>query len=299
MPRRACKIRLQIVCTVRCATSTHYIHCFSLCRADRPWLSGKKGNARRSSLQLTAFVAVRFSMRIAHGSPGKKATFTAFTPSLAAMVGDLSTKLEALPKSMIWRAGLMQHSLRSFLRLRLRCPACLARENEQQTGFSLLERKRWWLTAPFCLIRLQANKKRAAFVAVRFVANTYLDSGACCFYIVYHRVTCSDSSAAALCLSVVSTDDLSSEGISGSVLQSRRNIRRLRCMASMQVSWLTGHRRLSAFPEFITPVTLLKIRSLLTVAVPHRIFTGFPFHLPAGQSNISALRHMKACPIDF
>ena len=143
------------------------------------------------------------------------------------------------------------------------------------------------------------TKKRAACVAVRFVANPYLDSGACCFYIVYHRVTCSDSSAAALCLSVVSTDDLSSEGISGSVLQSRRNIRRLLCMASMQVSWLAGRRRFSAFPEFITPVTLLKIRSLLTVAVPHRIFTGFPFHLPAGQSNIPALRHMKACPIDF
>lgn len=250
-------------------------------------------------LQLIKFIAFRYAGRIAHGSPGKKATLTAFTPLLAAMVGDLSTKLEALPKSMIWRTGLMQHSLRSFLRLRLRCPACLARENGQQTGFSMLERKHWWLTAPFCLIRLQPTKKRAAFVAVRFVANRYLDSGACCFYIVYHRVTCSDSSAAALCLSVISTDDLSSEGISGSVLQSRRNIRRLLCMASMQVSWLAGRRRLSAFPEFIPPVTLLKIRSLLTVAVPHRIFTGFPFHLPAGQSNIPALRHMKACPIDF
>ena len=89
LPRRACKIRLQIVCTVRCATSTHYIHCFSLCRADRPWLSGKKGNARRSSLQLTAFVAVRFSMRIAHGSLGKKATLTAFIPPASPTVGDL------------------------------------------------------------------------------------------------------------------------------------------------------------------------------------------------------------------
>lgn len=43
------------------------------------------------------------------------------------------------------------------------------------------------------------TKKRAAFIAARFVANTYLGSGACCFYSVYHRVTCSDSSAAALC----------------------------------------------------------------------------------------------------
>ena len=34
-----------------------------------------------------------------------------------------SPKLEALPKSMIWRTGLMQHSLRSFLRLRLRLEA--------------------------------------------------------------------------------------------------------------------------------------------------------------------------------
>ena len=31
------------------------------------------------------------------------------------------------------------------------CPRlCLARQNGQQTGSSLLERKRWWLTAPFC-----------------------------------------------------------------------------------------------------------------------------------------------------
>lgn len=82
-------------------------------------------------------------------------------------------------------------------------------------------------------------------------------------------------------------------------MQSHRNIRRLFCVASMQVSWLAGHRRFSAFPELITPVASSKIRSLLTVAVPHRIFTGFPFHLPAGQSKIPALRHMKAYPIDF
>lgn len=100
-------------------------------------------------------------------------------------------------------------------------------------------------------------------------------------------------------LSAAPTDDLSSEGISGSGLQSRRNIRRLLCVASMQVSWLAGRRRFSVFPEFIPPVTLLKIRSLLTVAVPHRILTGFPFHLPAGQSKTPALRHMKAYPIDF
>ena len=31
------------------------------------------------------------------------------------------------------------------------CPRlCLARQNGQQAGFSLLERKRWWLTAPAC-----------------------------------------------------------------------------------------------------------------------------------------------------
>ena len=74
-------------------------------------------------LQLIKFIAFRYAGRIAHGSPGKKATLTAFTHLLAAMVGDLSTKLEALPNSMIWRTGLMQHSLRSFLRLRLRLEA--------------------------------------------------------------------------------------------------------------------------------------------------------------------------------
>lgn len=82
-------------------------------------------------------------------------------------------------------------------------------------------------------------------------------------------------------------------------MQFRRNIRRLFCLAYMQVSWLTGHCRFSAFPEFITPVASLKIHSLLTVAVPHRILTGFPFHLPAGQSKTPALRHMKAYSIDF
>ena len=47
-------------------------------------------------------------------------------------------------------------------------------------------------------VRLQANKKTGCLYCSPFCRKYfYLDSGACCFGIVYHRVTCFYSSAAA------------------------------------------------------------------------------------------------------
>ena len=49
-----------------------------------------------------------------------------------------------------------------------------------------------------------------------------------------------------------------------------------------QVSWLTGHRVLAAFPfdEANSDLIELPARSLFTVARPRGIFTRFPFHSP-------------------
>ena len=59
--------------TLAALTPTHCVRCCLFFRADRRWLSGKKGNAP-SVLRLVSLPAVRFSVRIADGSPGKKAT---------------------------------------------------------------------------------------------------------------------------------------------------------------------------------------------------------------------------------
>ena len=61
--------------TLAALTPTHCVRCCPFFRADRRWLSGKKGNAP-SVLRLVSLPAVRFSVRIADGSPGRMAALS-------------------------------------------------------------------------------------------------------------------------------------------------------------------------------------------------------------------------------
>ena len=89
--------------------------CYPFCQADRHRLSGQNGNGLKSCGSHMGLSAICSANRDKSPSEASQST-----------EGALSPNLQALPKSMIWCAGLMQRSLCSFLRLRLRCPACLA-----------------------------------------------------------------------------------------------------------------------------------------------------------------------------